>query len=261
MFVIGDVHGHVERLEALLLKADVEGRDCTVVQVGDLAHVGEDTKPQDIIAWQRAQQGWLDIVLWGNHDRAAVDPYHIFSGHAKPDGEVTNIMNAMERDGRLLMAYEAHGWLITHAGLHAQFKFTKTPKDLDKANAVAIVNWLNSTESRSFYDPQRGFTKRGSDVIPSGRAVVNAIGHSRGGSSSYGGILWRDISEKLWDKVPQVFGHSASRQQIVRGEADKWYCVDIGGKGGAGYIEAECLAGIWLPSQDIVRVDKNKGDF
>lgn len=261
VFVIGDVHGHVERLQALLVKADTDNIDCTVVQVGDLGHFGKDTMEGDSAAWNYAQEGWVDTVLWGNHDRAAVDPYHGFSGFTTPISDATTIMNEMERAGRLLMAYAAHGWLITHAGLHAQMKFTTVPEGVDKTNAASLAQWLNSAEARRLFNPKYGFSKRGTEKIPSNRAVVNAVGRYRGGSSSYGGILWRDINEKLWTKVPQIFGHSASSQHIVRGEAGKWYCIDIGGKGGHGYQEAECLAGIWLPSEEIVRVDSIKGEI
>lgn len=219
---VGDVHGHLHRLEALLKEAGA-GDDDTVVQLGDLGHVGRQTQHDDVLAWRAAQEGLVDIVLWGNHDRALVDRRHMFGGYGDPSPELRKIVNDMERDGRVKLAHAAHGWLLTHAGLHPDFG--------DVGDAERLAQWLNDN--------------------PGSRAV-NAVGRYRGGDSPAGGILWRDVEEDLDTRVPQVFGHSASRQHVVRGEADEWYCVDIGGAPGT--REAECLAGIWLPSQELVQV-------
>jgi len=74
--------------------------------------------------------------------------------------------------------------------------------------------------------------------------VIDAIGVRRGGHSLAGGILWRDAIEPL-APIPQVFGHT--RHAKVTQYGDSW-CVDIGEKDG------EALAGIWLPSLEIVEV-------
>lgn len=251
VFVIGDVHGHVDRLEALLLKAGCKDKECKVVQLGDLGHFGDSGSPTgDAMCWQHAKDGWIDYVLWGNHDRAVVDRRHEFGGYATPRPEIKHMMRLMEAEGRLFFAIEAHGWLLTHAGLHAQFKFQNNCP-IDKMNVGEISDWLNQ-----FNLDGEGVTLS-IDDHNSRDGVVNAIGGTRGGWSSYGGILWRDITEKLYG-IPQVFGHSASRKHKIRGEKDLWWCVDIGGKGGKDDPDAECLAGIWLPSQEIVRVDMNK---
>lgn len=243
VFVIGDVHGHLDRLEALLLKAGCNEKDCYVVQLGDLGHFGgrHGSPTGDLLCWQMFRDGGLDYVLWGNHDRAVVDPRHHFGGYEAPKGpEIKHIMKLMAAEGRLLLAIEAHGWLLTHAGLHAQFKYNTVP--FDKTDVGAIADWINLHPVDE--DPEdRTLT-----------AVVNAIGGKRGGWSPYGGILWRDISEKLFG-VPQVFGHSASYKRKIRGQAKDWWCIDIGGKGGREDPKGNCLAGIWLPSQEVVRVD------
>lgn len=244
VFVIGDVHGHVDRLRALLERADIKRHGphrARVIQLGDLGHFGTDTDSGDVAAWQLAVDGDIDLVLWGNHDRAVVDSVHHFSGFSRPDVTALHMMRLMEAEGRLLMAYEAHGWLLTHAGLHAAFKYQAVPnQNVDKLDARSIADWLNRRMGEDLSEP-----------------VIDAVGRARGGGSPYGGILWRDITEMLYRPIPQIFGHSASNQHIVRGEADKWYCLDIGGKGGPNDRDAECLAGMWLPSQTIVRVDKD----
>jgi hypothetical protein len=99
----------------------------------------------------------------------------------------------------------------------------------------------------------------------------DAIGAIRGGRVNTGGIIWRDISEKLYDGFRQVFGHSADvEQHKVRycwtggytrkiesmKHTDRQrasYCIDIGGKPGRPRLT------VWrvstYPAEKIVRVD------
>lgn len=249
VLVVGDVHGNLHRLTALLEKASTgppsaPTEDFLVVQLGDLGHHGGHTKWQDREIFERVyKNGLVDVLLWGNHDRAIIDRKHLFGGYDSPFPETVHIINTMQYDGRLRLAYSAHGWLITHAGLHAQFGWLPLKVDVDREDPQAIADWLNS------YDAGRS-----SNVAP----WINNVSGRRGGMQSFGGILWRDVSEKLYTKVPQVFGHSASSQHVVRGERDQWYCVDIGGRPTASPSDADCLAGIWLPSQEIVQVDQRE---
>lgn len=242
-FVIGDVHGHVDRLEALLLKAETAQRDCIVVQLGDLGHFGNNaSRTGDMMAWQLAFEGVIDFVLWGNHDRAVIDASHMFRGYQEPDPTTRHIMKSVELQDRLLMAYEAHGWLLTHAGLHAQFKHMKM--DIDKTDPRGIADHMNRLMRTGGRQP-----------------LFDAISGHRGGWLAWGGVLWRDIGEKLYTGVPQVFGHSASPKRKVRGQKDKWWCIDVGGKGGPTDPGGDCLVGMWLPSQELVRVDLYQQEF
>jgi hypothetical protein len=87
--VIGDVHGHDDRLEALLLQEgliDSDGRrlrtNCRIIQLGDLGHYGwNGDEDGDRRCWAYARR-WINVVLWGNHDRATVDAGHAFSGYS-----------------------------------------------------------------------------------------------------------------------------------------------------------------------------------
>jgi hypothetical protein len=45
-------------------------------------------------------------------------------------------------EGRMRMAYSAHGFLITHAGLALAFKDQKVDDKL-KTDPVAITHWLD----------------------------------------------------------------------------------------------------------------------
>jgi hypothetical protein len=228
VLAIGDVHGHVDRLRALLEQEgiiDWTGKrirdDVTVVQLGDLGHFGQDTKDKDLQAYQLANDA-IDIVLWGNHDRACVDSRHAFAGYSPPFVEACDEMAKL--GSAHVLAYAAHGYLLTHAGLHPS-----ALPDEEYTDEVKVAEVLCE----------------GGDTT-----AVNAVSRSRGGRSMFGGILWRDADEDLDSGFRQVFGHTARYGEVLTYDADEGtsYCVDVGNKTNGK------LAGIWLPSERIVQV-------
>lgn len=240
--VIGDCHGHLDRLEALLKQEGIvddcpdsgvvrRNHDAEVVQLGDLGHYA-DTQPRDRSIWMAATP-WLDVILWGNHDRAVIDGRHFFMGYQKPFPETVEAINAGIKSGLVQLAYEAHGFLLTHAGLHSSFKYNKAPH----GDATEIAAWLNEREGEDW---------QGEDFL----AIRDAIGASRGGRSTNGGILWRDASEGLYKPVRQVFGHS-SKEKVRTYQAGKTgdsFCIDVGNQFNGR------LAAIWLPGETVVEV-------
>lgn len=313
VFVIGDVHGNLDRLEALLKQegllercdhcdgAGVLQGDCrhpyqheymctcpeedclncmgigivraktdvTIVQVGDLGHWGQGGSPTgDTLCYKYVTENrWADVVLWGNHDRAMVDNQHAFNGFI-PDYQTAHFLSILQEEGRLQTAFEAHGFLITHAGLALSFRDQKVSDEL-KTDLTKFVDWINDEDDKYLAQPVK--SRDISVLDKQAMGIINAIGARRGGWSSVGGILWRDINEGLYMGWRQIFGHSADhKKHMVRacdakshtrnldGQYGCSYCIDIGGKPGRvsehGY-NPNCLAGIWLPSEKIVRVD------
>lgn len=240
--VIGDCHGHKDRLEALLRQEGILSEcpdsgivrrnfDVEVVQLGDLGHFGS-TQAKDRAIWESALK-WLDVILWGNHDRAVITDAHFFVGFQKPFPETVDLLKEATRRGQLRLAHEAHGFLLTHAGLHSAYKYNKGPQ----GNATEIADWLNLLESEGSKDQ---------DFL----AIRDAISNTRGGRSPYGGILWRDCSESLYEPVRQVFGHSAKdkvRKYQSKGMGDS-FCIDVGQQFNGR------LAAIWLPEETVVEV-------
>jgi hypothetical protein len=247
-FVIPDCHGHFDRLEALLLQEQIiDGtnrinHDVTVVQLGDLGHFGESGSPTgDLLCYRAACNGWIDIVLWGNHDRALVDRTHAFKGFQKPNAETLSHVDTLRDEKRLVMAYEADGYLLTHAGLHSSFKHQKVHPDI-KTDPAAFAKWINHNDVEYLNDEELNFD-------PQSVSVRDAISAKRGGYSQTGGILWRDSSESLFDGYPQVFGHSCG--DSVRSYSDKHYCIDVGSQYNGR------LVGVWLPTMDFTEVNLN----
>lgn len=237
--VIGDCHGHTDRLEALLQQEGIlddsairQNHDVEVVQLGDLGHFG-DTQGKDRTIWTIAPH-WLDVILWGNHDRAIIDGRHVFGGYQKPFPETLDIVKIVAKSGQLRLAHEAHGFLLTHAGLHAKYKYNKAPH----VGAFEIAAWLNEHEQEDSQD--EGFL-----------AIRDAISYTRGGRSSHGGILWRDASESLYKPIRQVFGHSAKDKvrTYQAGRTGDSFCIDVGTR-----LNGR-LAAIWLPEETIVEID------
>lgn len=300
--VIGDIHGHLDRFEALLKQEGIIGtcpfcdglgdisqdhsRDHSlpdwidksklpdsihcprcegdgicridyktrVILVGDVGHFGKDGSPTgDMLTWRYADR-WVDEITWGNHDRAVFEDWHAFQGLQKGDIVTEHIMRSMVAEDRLLLATAAWGFLITHAGLHGAFEKQDVDDNL-KHDAQAFADWINEiNEPNSIGTVDQ-------------MAVRDAISERRGGRSPYGGIIWRHIEEKLFMGFPQIFGHSADhKEHKVRycwykqhsrhpGQLDgrPSYCVDVGGSGKN--KGDNCLAGIYLPDEQIVRID------
>lgn len=242
--VIGDCHGHLDRLEALLKQEGIIqdcpdsgltriNHDVCCVQLGDLGHYGYDTGARDRSIWGAAPS-WLDVILWGNHDRAVIDFHHQFMGYSIPFPETKDIMRACEKEDKLVLSAEAHGFLLTHAGLHAKYKYNKAPQE----SAAACSEWLNAQEDVGSTDP---------DFL----AVRDAVGPVRGSGGNAGGILWRDASESLYKPFRQVFGHSSKDKvrTYQTGKTGDSYCVDVGNQFNGR------LAGIWLPDETVVEVN------
>jgi hypothetical protein len=217
-----------------------------------VAHNGGGASPTgDQLTWQYANR-WADYILWGNHDRAVVDKAHAFNGYLPPKAATYDIMKKIYDEGRLLLAYEAHGYLLTHAGLHVNWR--NHDVSIDKSNPAVVAEWIN--QGNTFID----------EIVDTQvKDVRDCVSYKRGGRADAGGILWRDINEKLYNEFPQVFGHSADHLRQVRycngntfsrsPEAinSKSFCIDVGGKGDK--PSEECLAGIWLPSEKVVKVN------
>lgn len=243
VFIIADTHGHTNRLKALLKQEGLINDDdfriddgVETIQLGDLGHYGSETKARDREIWELAPQ-WIDTFLWGNHDRAVVDGRHYFNGYQTPFPETVESIRKAITEGRLRLAHEAHGFLLTHAGLHAAYKYNKAPQE----SVLATSDWLNECNDMD---------SQNEDFL----AIRDAISSSRGGRAVAGGILWRDASESLHKPYRQIFGHSAKDKvrTYQTGKTGNSFCLDIGSQFNGR------LAGMWLPSEKIAEVKLKK---
>lgn len=231
---MGDVHGHLDRLKALLEAAGVEGH--TVIQLGDLGHYGiTQSQRADADTWAYAHKH-IHHVLWGNHDYAVHHSQHIFGGYREPFHETLDLMRRMIHEGRMHLAMEAHGFLLTHAGLAKAFRGQNVDPAI-KTDLKAFVAWIESCE-RERHPPTPYI------------GIRDAISGYRGGGANAGGILWRDAREKLYPNFRQIFGHTAKDGKVRKYTGDHGfsYCIDTG------TTTNGRLAGIWLPSEEIIDI-------
>jgi hypothetical protein len=220
-------------------------KDVEVVQLGDLGHYGKDTKAKDRSIWASAP-AWLDVILWGNHDRAIFEPQvHWFGGYSEPFPETKEMIKRASEEGdpnhngvgnKLKLAHEAHGYFLSHAGLHAFFAHQDVDQEL-KEDPWELAQWLNVNDRED---------NRWDTFLP----IRDNVSVKRMGRATAGGILWRDASESLYKGFPQVFGHSAKpKVRQYQSKENTSYCVDVGNATNGR------LAGIWLPECRIVEVN------
>lgn len=232
--IIGDVHGRFELLNQLLKEEGIiengerVNKDVEVIQVGDLADFRKSSYRGDALCYKSVRDDWIDVVLWGNHDRAIRDSLHEFGGYHRPGAEIHHIIKALEVDRRMRVAYATHGYLITHAGLHPEWIHAKVPDGLNKEDPYDVADYLNQNPDKYARVDLHEF--------------INNCGRTRGGLAGWGGVLWRDSrDEPLYDRFPQVFGHTSS--EIVQ-QIGSSYCVDTS--------KHDKVSAIWLPSKKIV---------
>jgi hypothetical protein len=219
-FIVGDIHGHADRLAELLDRSGVLSEGGEIILLGDVGHYDSTTHQQDLLTWQLVERLPNCTALWGNHDYANVNPtQHGFTGHDMAFPEVIEIIRRVKP----VFAVERHGYVLTHAGIAPRFGAPAgTPPEI-------IATTLNQCE---------------------GLPAVNDISYRRGGFATQGGILWRDASEPLYDAVPQVFGHSRGDIRRFGSNLQSW-CIDVATK------ENNELAGLWLPDRKIVAVGED----
>jgi hypothetical protein len=204
--VIGDVGGHAAPLcnELSRLGADPDGRlpaDLLVVQVGDLIHRGPDSaKVIDIVGHYLGTQPRQWIQLIGNHEAHYLRP-PVFRW---PDADALcrkhiRLLNRWWRDGAAVAAVAVdsaeESFLITHAGITAEFWSTILGGPSTAAEAARRVNELAKAESDALFR--------------AGTFLHGAIDPSAG-------PLWADTAVELlpgWAdrRMPfsQIHGHSS----------------------------------------------------
>lgn len=275
-FVIGDVHGHFDRLEALLKQEGIVGPcdrcrgtgdefdrlcprcdgdgqtridyDTTVIQLGDLGHFGgESGSPSgDKMCYLYADR-YLDVVLWGNHERPLVDLLHSFQGYQHPGIHVERQIEYLREIGKMKLAVAAHGYLIVHAGVSSVYSYLAQRY----GNAYIFADYLNELDEKKLNwlkdNPPRFSEikhKKLSDPDNLYRKfeIIDSISFIRGGSHPDGGVLWFD-----WNREPHlegpfkfICGHTAQSDGVVKADNYGNLNIDIGGK------YENRLAGVWL---------------
>lgn len=191
--VVGDIHGHVEKVRAFLAyKPDEEH-----VALGDYVDSFYEPQTRQIEALQLLLDSKATL-LWGNHDLHYLFPIAPFICTGFQYGKEDTYFDVITaHKARFLAAYAVDGWLLTHAGCHIRLAKHKT-------DTVQIAAMLNKKMSEYLKNPS---------VQPEG---IFAIGLGRGGNSRIGGIFWYDFKREAGlAPIPQIFGHTETREGPV----------------------------------------------
>lgn len=236
VFVVPDAHGNAELVRGLLEQEGIvepgwsarTDTDVFVLQLGDLANCVASSSQADLEALGLVHSGLINQMLIGNHEH----PYFggtPFAGFFPVPEVKESLYRIRDRDG-LKVAYEAHGVLVTHAGVGPWAR-----KQLGTDDPAVMAERLN----HNF------------DVDPR-HHLFNVVGKARRGWNNEGGILWADWSEPKPRKLKQVIGHSVGDAIRIRWQTR---CIDLGaGK------DSSRIAGAWIrPGGEVQTViyDKN----
>lgn len=181
--ICGDLHGKIEVAKELL-----EEKNKQIIFVGDYL----DSFDRSIADQIDLLDMILDAVktrsevtaLMGNHELSYLVDSMRASGW-KSSTQAHVLSRKVDMQNYLEYMTEAHGYLITHAGVSASW----------------LDNWDKSTSIEDF-------------VFSQPNRKLWEIGYSRGGTAKCGGPLWCDYYEEFQpiEGVKQIFGHTARRE-------------------------------------------------
>jgi hypothetical protein len=159
--VIGDVAGHLDELRAELGRLGADRRtgrlpdDLTVVQVGDLIHRGPAS--DEVIAlvdgYLTDQPGqWVQLI--GNHEAQYLgEP--LFEWPERVSARSADTLRRWWADGQMLaatwLAGDAESFLVTHAGLTAEFWRATLDVPTTAERAAARINALIGVKDRALF--------------------------------------------------------------------------------------------------------------
>ena len=231
-YLIGDVQGCCDALEALLAKIDFSASRDRLYVLGDLVNRG----PQSLQTLRRLRSfGDSAVCLLGNHD---LNLLAIAQGVRRPQAGDTigEILDAPDREVWLdwlrqrRMAVFEHGWLMVHAGVVPQWDTAKTLALAGEVEALLRGDALAAFLPQMYGDqPARwSDTLRGTERW---RFVINVLTRVRfvaadgtldlvtkeGADGALPGFFpWFEAPQRCSAGTPIAFGHWASLGLVNR---------------------------------------------
>ena len=223
LYLIGDLQGCDAALAQLLEKIDFSPSIDTLYFLGDLVNRGPDSLA---VLRRLSTLGDAAQCLLGNHDLHALG---VWQGVRQPGiGDTLHQLLAAPDCAVLMnwlrhrvMAIEAHGWLMVHAGVLPQWTVQQTlalagelEKQLRGPDLREFLAHLFGNQPLQWHDSLQG--------IERSRVVVNALTRLRfctasgqmefsikGGQADAppGYMRWFEVPERQTVKQPTAFGH------------------------------------------------------
>lgn len=242
IWAIGDVHGCVDFLDALLARPEIADEpECRLWFVGDLINRG----PASAATLRRVMGlGERATVVLGNHDLRALE---IAAGSVRPGRRDTlnDIFSSPDVDellnwlrARPLMHIEA-GHVLTHAGIHPDWDAATAMSLAEEAqHALRGDDWRQTMHALQGGSPRAWSPKlHGEQRL---RFIVGAFTRmrlcTRDGAMALGAratpghwpqgtLPWFDVPERRCADTPIMFGHWATLGLLVRRDVA---CLDTG---------------------------------
>lgn len=218
-FVVPDIHGRYESLEALLKTAGVLSasgerepaiefvakgawEQYQVISIGDLANATLTDQNGDERCLLKARE-WFDKLVLGNHESGYLFDNMGFNGYY-PAPHLRSLYNSLRNEDRVVPAVLINNTLLTHAGVHKYFEFDTAEEAYNAINDV----WDRYRELSDNWDEKFYF---GPNIEIPKALLLDAVAGARGGSAPFGGILWSDWDERKNDRFSQIVGHTPKK--------------------------------------------------
>ena len=233
-YLIGDVQGCCGALNRLLDKIGFSASRDRIYVLGDLINRG----PESLATLERLRGlGNAAVCLLGNHDLNLLAVAHGVRKVHRGD-TLAEILNSPERDAWLdwlrhrRMAVAAHGWLMVHAGVAAQWTAAQTLQLAGEVESVLQGDALGEFLNVMYGDQPARWSESlaGNDRL---RFIVNVLTRTRfvtadgtldlltkdGVDAAPAGLMpWFDAPARQTQGVPIAFGHWATLGLINRPE-------------------------------------------
>ena len=225
--IIGDIHHHTSLAETIARRYEATH---TILFVGDYfddffddANKSIETAQWLIASFQKPNR----IHLLGNHDlhysplgALTLRPWeyrkparlYLCSGYEQSkDKAINSVLSPADWD-QLKLHHLAHGWHVTHAGLHPHW-FQESSLEETQKGILSKIQKAEEASCKQEFHP-----------------LLGAAGMCRGGDCPAGGIMWHDHLREATPMpgIRQVYGHTPTREGILRLEENRGVniCVD-----------------------------------
>ena len=242
-WVIGDIHGHLAKLEQLLDNIDYQPNSDQLCFVGDLVNRGPDSLGTLRKVRELCLSNERNVVVLGNHDIYLLAVH--YGAQPVPSG-LADIMSASDRSELVdwlqsqLLTYlhQASNTLIVHAGVHPTWDLA-TIQHWAQELATSLRSCGSAAYYRDLFGDQPDAWCRASDAMAKQRFAVNVFTRMRylrtDGSldlttkasgahhPSAGLVAWYKFKSNAWGGMHIVFGHWAA----LAGDSGDANCINI----------------------------------
>jgi len=186
ILTIPDIHMKAEKILPLVNVALSENKVDTIVLLGDYFDDWNKYNHLEtaelIAAWLKIKRkDYKVICLLGNHDVPYLTGNLAYYSNKEP-GLAEKLTRIMLEDFKVQMAYEADGWLFSHAG------------------------WIDEKALLDIYFKPIEKSYEAWEML---KGEEGTVGISRGGNRAYGGILWADYNLDLAKYRPRTYPRQA----------------------------------------------------